>query len=195
MQGTSMACPHVSGITALALSYAKKLGKTFSRDKFKEMILTSANDMDSFLKGTKSYVGRGDLNLAQFYHKLGTGSIDTWQLMMQIEGLPSLIAETGKNQWLDLTPYFGSASTSLTYLGVEVSDNDREKLGLVQDPYIQYGRLYIHPTKIGSVKVKIKAVGGGSIVGGGDNPPGGMEVSQDVSVVVRSFKSDNGGWM
>lgn len=195
MQGTSMACPHVSGITALALSYAKKLGKTFSKDKFKEMILTSANDMDSFLKGTKSYVGRGDLNLAQFYHKLGTGSIDTWQLMMQIEGLPSLIAETGKNQWLDLTPYFGSASTSLTYLGVEVSDNDREKLGLVQDPYIQYGRLYIHPTKIGSAKVRIKAVGGGSIVGGGDNPPGGMEVSQDVSVVVRSFKSDNGGWM
>lgn len=190
-----MACPHVSGVTALSLSYAKKLGKTFTRDKFKEMIVTAANDMDGFLKGSKSYSGRSDLNLAQFYHKLGTGSIDTWQLMMQIEGIPSLIAETGRNQWLDLTPYFGSASTSLTYLGVEISDSDKEKLGLAQDPYIQYGRLYIHPTRIGSAKVKVKAVGGGSMVGGGDNPPGGMEVSQDVSVVVRSFKSDNGGWM
>lgn len=195
MQGTSMACPHVSGITALALSYAKKLGKTFTRDKFKEMIVTSANDMDGYLKGTKSYVGRADLNLAQFYHKLGTGSIDTWQLMMQIEGIPSLIAEAGKNQWLDLSSYFGSASKSLSYIGVEVSEADRAKLGLAQDPYIQYGRLYIHPTKMGSAKVKVKAVGGGDVVGGGDNPPGGMEVSQDISIVVRSFKSSNGGWM
>lgn len=194
MQGTSMACPHVSGVVALALSYAKKIGKTFERDRFKDMIITSANDMDQYLKGTKSYVGRADLNLAPFYHKLGTGSLDAWLLMMQIEGIPSLTAEIGRKQWLDLSAYFGTASTSLTYLGLEVSDAGRESLGLAEEPYIEYGRLYIHPTKPGSAKITIKAVGGGDEVGGGDNV-GGMEISQEVSVIARSFVSENGGWL
>lgn len=194
MQGTSMACPHVTGVVALALSYAKKLGKTFDRDVFKDMIITSANDMDKHLKGTKSYVDGSTLNLAQFYHKLGTGSIDTWLLMMQIEGIPCLQAEVGKNQWLDLSDHFGTASTSLTYIGVEVSDSARESLGLAEEPYIQYGRLYVHPTKSGSAKFIVKAVGGGDEIGGGDKV-GGMEISQEISVIARSFKSSNGGWI
>ena len=194
MQGTSMACPHVSGVVALALSYAKKLGKTFDRDVFKDMIITSANDLDQHLKGVKTYANGTTLDLAPFYHKLGTGSLDAWLLMMQIEGIPCLIAETGRNQWMDLTKDFGSASTSLTYIGVEVSDKDREALGLAEDPYIKYGRLYIHPTKPGSAKFTVKAVGGGDIVGGGDNV-GGMEVSHQISVIARSFKSSNGGWI
>ena len=194
MQGTSMACPHVSGVVALSLSYAKKLGKTFDRDTFKDMIITSANDLDQRLKGTKTYANGTTLNLAQFYHKLGTGSIDTWILMMQIEGIPCLTTEIGSKQWLDLTKYFGSASASLTYLGVEVSDKDKEALGLVEDPYIQYGRLYVHATKPGSAKFTVKAVGGGDELGGGDNV-GGMEVSHEVAVIARSFKSSNGGWI
>lgn len=194
MQGTSMACPHVSGVVALGLSYAKKIGKTFDRDTFKDMIITSANDLDQRLKGTKTYANGQTLDLAKFYHKLGTGSLDAWLLMMQIEGIPCLIAETGVNQWMDLTNYFGSASTSLTYLDVEVSDKDREALGLAEDPYIKYGRLYIHPTKTGSAKFTIKAVGGGHEIGGGDKV-GGMEVSHEVAVIARSFKSSNGGWM
>ncbi len=194
MQGTSMACPHVSGVAALALSYARKLGKTFSREEFKQLILSSSNDMDTRLKGTKKYQGRADLNLGQFYHKLGTGSIDSWLMMMKIEGIPCLIAKTGEKQWLDISDYFGGASVSLTYLGAEVSDQTRESLGLAEEPYIQYGRLYIHPTKTGSGKIRIMAVGGGDIVGGGDNV-GGMKVTQEVSVIARSFKSTNGGWI
>ena len=194
MQGTSMACPHVSGVVALALSYAKKLGKRFDREEFKDMIITSANDMDQHLKGVKTYANGTTLNLAPFYHKLGTGSIDAWLLMMQIEGIPCLIAQTGTNQWLDLSSYFGSASASLTYLGVEVSESAREALGLAEDPYIQYGRLYVHPTKTGSARLTVKAVGGGDIVGGGDKV-GGMEVSHEISVIARSFKSSNGGWI
>ena len=194
MQGTSMACPHVSGVVALALSYAKKLGKTFDRDEFKNMIITSANDLDSKLKGTKTLSGRPALDLAKFYHKLGTGALDAWLLMMKIEGVPCITAEIGRNQWLDISSYFGTASTSLTYLEVEVSDKDREALGLAQDPYIEYGRLYVHPTKHGSAKIKVSAVGGGSEVGGGDKV-GGMEVTQEISIIARSFKTSDNAWL
>ena len=198
MQGTSMACPHVSGIAALALSYAKKLGKTFTVDEFKRMLITSANDLDSYInkKDSKTYAYyMQPLSLGKYYHEMGTGSIDAWMLMMQIEGIPSILARTGENQWLSIDDYFGTASKSLTYIGVEVPESTRTSLGLEQEPYIQYGKLWIHPTECGSGKVRVKAVGGGSHIGGGDNPPGGMEISQEISIIARSFKSENGGWL
>lgn len=135
-----------------------------------------------------------ELNLGRFMKKMGTGSIDTWIFMMKLEGIPCLIAETGRNQWIDVSEYFGTSSVNLTYLSVDVSDKDKEALGLAEKPYMQYGKLYIHPTKTGSGKITIRAVGGGTIVGG-DDAIGGMEISQEVSIISRSFKSSNGGWL
>jgi hypothetical protein len=194
MLGTSMACPHVSGVVALALSYAKKLGKTFDKEEFKSLIVSSANDLDTKLTGEKKYANGSTLNLAQYYHKLGTGAIDAWRLMMAVEGTPCLNTAMGKRQWLDLSPYFGTASTSLTYVGVEVDEASRLALGLAEEPYIEHGRLYIHPTEMGSGKVVVKAVGGGTELGGGDNV-GGMELVREVSIISRSIKSSNQGWL
>ena len=217
MQGTSMACPHVSGVVALALSYAKQLGKKFTRDEFKRMILASVNDIDQKIGNTasKTYAyGHGDLSMSPYYHQMGTGMIDAWRLMMKIEGIPCLTATTGKSQYIDISSVFGTASVSLTYLDVQVPQATIDALGLqkisgtasgkyVPVPegecyaYVQFGRLYIHPTKTGSGKIYVDAVGGGDHLGGGSNPPGGMKLEQVVSLVAREVDGGNGtgGWL
>lgn len=185
MQGTSMACPHVSGIAALALAYAKSLGKTFTLNEFKTLLTTSAVDMDTRINQN------GNL---KYLKKMGTGAIDTWLLMMQIEGIPSIVTQRGKLLPVDISSYFGSASINLTYLDVEVSDEGRRSLGLKSDPYIKYGKLFIEPTKVGSAKIRVKAIAGGSVIGGSECI-GGMEVSHDISIISRDTVSGNGGWL
>ena len=203
MQGTSMACPHMSGVAALGLSYALDMGKTYTREEFMSLLLTSVNDIDSYLVGSKTTLivnpatntgSIGELDLAPFYGQMGTGTIDAWRVLMQIEGTPCLVAEVGKSQRLNLDSVFGGGSENLTYLKVEISDDDYDAIGLMTDPVIKGGQLLIQPTYYGSAKLTITAIAGGSQVGGGANI-GGMEITKEVSVIARGISNGNGGWL
>ena len=55
MEGTSMACPHVSGVAALGLSYAAKLRKHFTAAEFRKLLVESATPIDEYLVGNKFY--------------------------------------------------------------------------------------------------------------------------------------------
>ena len=198
MQGTSMACPHVSGVIALGLAYAKKLGKKFTRDEFTSMLLTSTNDLEQFLTGTKRYYDLStyswhDIQLGQYKGQLGTGAVDAWKFLMAIEGTPSVMVRANQNCTVDLDDYLGEGVAKRYDMTVSVDNATKAALGLTTDPVVRNGKLEICCSKIGSGKIKIT-----SSVGKDDSMTdgiGGMAFSREISITSRPFATNNGGWL
>lgn len=192
MDGTSMACPHVSGIAALGLSYALKLGKTFTVDQYKALILTSVNDINSYLTGTReSY---HTLNLADYRGKMGTGTIDAFQVLMGVRGTRCIPVEVNVPQTINIQSYLGSGNLGIKFSSIEIAPKDLEKLGITETPVLFGNNLMITCTKPGSIVVKINMIAGGTAAGGGASI-GGMLITKEFALIAREAKASNGGWL
>lgn len=109
MQGTSMACPHVSGACALAISYyygaEKRTGLT--AEMLRQALLSSTQSVDRYCTGDYS-IYRG---------LMGIGSLDTYKLLLTVarmDGIPAQTVAVGGSVEIDLGDYFLSTNI-LTY--------------------------------------------------------------------------------
>ncbi|MBR5853076.1 MAG: S8 family serine peptidase [Alistipes sp.] len=185
MQGTSMATPHVSGVAALALSYAQDMGKCYTVNQFKEMLLTSVTDIDKYLyDGAVKYSTAGKMDLAQYRGKMGTGIIDTYRVLMAMRGISCVPAVAGEETVVDIKSLIADGQTSLKIMEEIIVPQDvRERLGLKNET-IFGNDLIFTCTNTGTGVIKVVLVGGGEQIGGG-NSMGGMRLEKEIAIIVR----------
>lgn len=110
INGTSMACPHVSGACALAVSwyYGAEKNKGLTSEMLREALLSSVTPVDPFCE-------------APYFGNMGAGSLDTYQLLLAVKSvapIPDVALKVGEVKTVNLVEYLYKTDV-LTYVVID----------------------------------------------------------------------------
>lgn len=133
-EGTSMACPHVSGVAALGLAYAKQQKRHFTAEEFRDLMYDTARDIDEYFIGEKlfymnhSSAGAAPMKmmLGDYRGKMGR-LVDAGALLKAIDGsgrdmrLPNIYIAPGATQQLNLERYIAQRATQASVTNQDIA--------------------------------------------------------------------------
>lgn len=166
MEGTSMACPHVSGVVALGLSYAAKLHRHFKASELIELLYGSATPLEQFWNTEEpkyyyKYVVdlglnyRNSMNLNSYRGKMGHGQVNAKAFLDAVAGagtpmtFPNVLVSAGAKTVLELSLYFDAPAGAV----VSVADES------VAQASVENGRLVVKGLAQGQSAASITADG------------------------------------
>ena len=191
MEGTSMACPHVSGVAALAISYATQLRRHLTAKELYELLHETTTPIDQYMTRKKQYcryvadlgpIQPMSFTLSAYKNNMGSGQVNAATLLEKIAGAGEQMRFPNITVAVDGTVVEAPSRYFIEAVGATIKVDIIDE-SVASCEILDGGKVAITGLQVGSTRAKISIVN--------NNTP---LVEQLFNITVRKSTNEN-GWL